>query len=175
MLIFHWFCKVFHCRENAFGKPSVGNAFSMCLKPLLRFWPKFHQNTICFTRFPATQIWLLEKLIFHWFYKVFHWRENVVAKPSLRNAFSMFWTTFRDFGFKSVEIPLGFSYILNSVHHDLQNVVLPMLFQWFWRPLLVQKWFSFHFWAPDPEVGPDFLQRPSLRHLAGVGSAGQNF
>ncbi len=28
--------------------------------------------------------------------------------------------------------------------------------------------------APDPEVGPDFLQRPSLRHLANEHNAGQN-
>ena len=38
-----------------------------------------------------------------------------------------------------------------------------------------QKVIFFHFGAPDPEVGPDFLQRPSLRHPASAGSAGQKF
>ena len=38
-----------------------------------------------------------------------------------------------------------------------------------------QKVMFFHFGAPDPEVGPDFLKRSSLRHPASAGSAGQKF
>ena len=63
--IFHWFYKVFRRCGNAIQKPSLGNAFPMILTPILRIRSKFHQDTICFIRFPASEFCLSEKLIFH--------------------------------------------------------------------------------------------------------------
>ena len=44
--------------------------------------------------------------IFHWFYKVFRVRENALRKPSVGNAFSMFWGPFSVLGPRKLNFPL---------------------------------------------------------------------
>ena len=54
-----------------------------------------------------------------------------------------------------------------------QNVVKPMVSDDFEGNFFVEIPLFGIFGAPDPDVGPDFLQRPSLRHLASEHNAYQ--
>ena len=128
MLIFHWFYKVFHRRANAEWKPSLRNAFSIILKPFLRFWSNFYQNSICFITFSACDFLHSEMLISHWFYKAYRLRENAKWKPSLGNAFPMILERFfRIFAQKELKFHL-FHKVTASLFLALQKASFPLVF-----------------------------------------------
>ena len=88
-IVFHWFYKVSRLGDHTMQKASVDNAFPMFLELFFAFWLKKSSKSICFIRYFDRIFRHVQKLIFHWFYKVFCVRENATRKPSLGNAFSM--------------------------------------------------------------------------------------
>ena len=96
-MVFHWFYKVLRFGVHTMQKASLDNAFSMFWEPFFTFWLKKMSESICFIRYFDRISGHVEKLIFHWFYKVFGDRDNVTQKPSLANAFSMILEPFSAF------------------------------------------------------------------------------
>ena len=97
-IVFHWFYKVSRLGDHTMQKASVDNAFSMFLELFFAFWLKKSSKSICFIRYFDRISGHVQKLIFHWFYKVFRFRENAFSKPSLGNAFPIILERFSGIG-----------------------------------------------------------------------------
>ncbi len=76
--VLHWFYKVFRRSENAFRKPSLGNAFLIIFGAIFEKGAQKSSFSTGFIRVPATRFCILRNRIFHWFYKRFRRFENTL-------------------------------------------------------------------------------------------------
>jgi len=131
-LFFYWFYKVSRLGVNATRKPSLGNAFSMILEAFSTFWTDFLPFGIGFYKVFRIRFRTPQKVVFHWFYKVFSLCRIATRKPSLANAFSMFLVPFCTFGHNFFILTLVFIRFSDCNFRPLGKLIFYWFYKVFW-------------------------------------------